>query len=914
MRDGEDDRGATASHGPKGLSSCTQCQGIFPAAKLTAHDGKLLCADCNRKFGPLDADGRSVAQDAAPAQPSYGARMVASSVTGDPVAVSRQFGGRYEPRPTSLTGATGGLDGEPSRMHGAPPPIPAPPDFATPAAGRAPSPAARASSIGPSGHLEPSRVAGGRISQSGQHAGGAAPPPLTRQDRGSNAMPPWAQQAPGAPHGPGTSAGAAPPDPLAAPAPPRISQRGGQVTNDLDAPVRPVLSQSRFPSWQGAPPVRTDSVAPAPPPAMSSAASAAPGAPDARRASQLGPAAASQADRRRVSQFDGDMRRVSHDGARGGDRFEAYAVLRQQIDGGDDTLDTRRRAAEMASRIGLHLEAVEHYRRCCELAPEDQALRLKLENVQRSVGVDRGGAAPPPAESTRRVAEEARPFWEDLGGAVAYPFRGAGVPVLLVGGILFGIGQIIGTINMFAWSVTAMLCGYVAAYLFDVINSTASGKTSPPDLPEASNVLESYVFPFFAYLTCAVVSFVPFVLALWLAGKGWLPSAVNVVLCLAAFALGVFVFPMTLMVRAMFQSISDAANPVIVLGAIGRIFPDYLAMFIATCVLWIAFGIVYSVAWFLTYVTLGAPSPDAVFHLDIARIAAWILFTVLTWPVFLYAWMLQGHLLGRLYRQSLRRLAWFAPATEQSRSARRLSAGLTVAAGVSLLALCGAAWGAGKVFERYRASPNSGSFGLQCPLGDGSKLTYFWEHTDGMAGLTEYAFSSQADGTMRVTATTKLAGRPGEGSVETVGIFDPDTGVFTEAVPVWGQGVHYDGRTGQHVPFFGPKRASLGSTYINDWSIRSSERWQGAWACWKVHQDASTLDLYFDTKTGVLVGSSFGGVGFKITAWLVEAHNVAGVANGPPANRNFNVTDGGMDDFNGLPVPRDAPDSPYAPR
>ena len=109
MRDGEDDRGATASHGPKGLSSCTQCQGIFPAAKLTAHDGKLLCADCNRKFGPLDADGRSVAQDAAPAQPSYGARMVASSVTGDPVAVSRQFGGRYEPRPTSLTGATGGL-------------------------------------------------------------------------------------------------------------------------------------------------------------------------------------------------------------------------------------------------------------------------------------------------------------------------------------------------------------------------------------------------------------------------------------------------------------------------------------------------------------------------------------------------------------------------------------------------------------------------------------------------------------------------------------------------------------------------------------------------------------------------------------------------------------------------------------
>jgi hypothetical protein len=74
---------------------------------------------------------------------------------------------------------------------------------------------------------------------------------------------------------------------------------------------------------------------------------------------------------------------------------------------------------------------------------------------------------------------------------------------------------------------------------------------------------------------------------------------------------------------------------------------------------------------------------------------------------------------------------------------------------------------------------------------------------------------------------------------------------------------------------------------MNDWPARSRERFRDTWDCWKVHDTQSTADLFFDTKSGVLVGRRFTGMGYVVTEWLVEAHGVAGVRNGPPAGRDF---------------------------
>ena len=44
----------------------------------------------------------------------------------------------------------------------------------------------------------------------------------------------------------------------------------------------------------------------------------------------------------------------------------------------------------------------------------------------------------------------------------------------------------------------------------------------------------------------------------------------------------------------------------------------------------------------------------------------------------------------------------------------------------------------------------------------------------------------------------------------------------------------------------------IGSTYVNEWTVRGSEIWKEKWTAWKVHDDESTRDLYYDAKNGVL--------------------------------------------------------------
>src|SRR6185503_20944727 len=110
--------------------------------------------------------------------------------------------------------------------------------------------------------------------------------------------------------------------------------------------------------------------------------------------------------------------------------------------------------------------------------PNDDGLRMKLANVERAAsartGVGASSGADPVREAPTKRVEEAEPFWDDLGSVLSYPFRGVGPTVLLLGGVLFGIGQLIASFNMFAAVVNIMICGYVAAYFFDVINSSGA--------------------------------------------------------------------------------------------------------------------------------------------------------------------------------------------------------------------------------------------------------------------------------------------------------------------------------------------------------------------------------------------------------------------------------------------------------
>lgn len=838
-----------------GLTSCSRCQGVVPTTETRDVSGSALCEACARRVG-------------APAS------STPPSSTSPPHAASAPAGRAFS-APAPIAGAPSAATVPP------PPPVHAAPPVARE---RMPPPP------GPRPFV-PGAVAGGAPTIGGARAvtsplsGSSAPAPFLSAGPPPRAPTPPAPAFAPPPAAPPVSVAAAPsPAPFA---PPRAA--GAAAAAAAAAPVASAPSS--------APPLPAFGTPAFGAPVSSTPAIERPVAEGSRivqtprfraGASDAGTLFSAQVETPKAPTLrDARVHMGGAPAATQTDAFAEYAALRQRIDAGEDTLEVRRRAAEIAAHLNFTLEALEHYERCAALDPSDLRMQMVLENVRRSAGVLTARDDAPTPQAEGRVAKESAPFWERLGDVLAWPLRGNGKGVLLVGGACFGVLQVLGAFNVYGWLIGIGLWGYIASYFFSVINVSARGRTSPPDLPESGYLLETYVFPFFTFLSCGVIAYLPFLLSLYVAAKGWLPPALVVAVAVLTFVLGAFVFPMVLLVCTMYQSLSEAANPGNVFGSIGRVLPDYLACYVALAVVWTACGVAHAALWFGFYLTLGAPTPDAVLSFDGVRVLSWLLYTLVSWPLFLYCWMLQGHLLGSLYAQGLQRLAWFVRPTDATLRARKMSTALWCGAGAAALLMCGVVWGAATLLRA-----NGGRFGATamletCPVRNGSSLTYFWEHTDGGAGLTTYTFLGLPDGTLRVKAVTRWPDRSLPPTSDDVGVFDPASGAWLSAPRMGDGGGTIEGYPAEHVPFYGPKRASVGSTFVDDWPVRANVRWQDAWQAWKVTHPRTTAELYFDAASGVLVGRRMGGVGFVSTQWLVAAQNVPGVTPGPAPTYDF---------------------------
>ena len=160
------------------------------------------------------------------------------------------------------------------------------------------------------------------------------------------------------------------------------------------------------------------------------------------------------------------------------------------------------------------------------------------------------------------------------------------------------------------------------------------------------------------------------------------------------------------------------------------------------------------------WLVLGQPTVDAVLHFEPIRILSWTVFAVVSCPLFVFTWMVQGHVIGRLYRQGLRRLAWFVPASAPVRERRTMSPAILVSAIAATAFICAAGWGAHRGVAALVASRNTVVVVEKCPFRGGSRLTYCWERSDGGGGLTTYAFDPLPGGKLKVTVSVRLSNRP----------------------------------------------------------------------------------------------------------------------------------------------------------
>jgi hypothetical protein len=152
-----------------------------------------------------------------------------------------------------------------------------------------------------------------------------------------------------------------------------------------------------------------------------------------------------------------------------------------------------------------------------------------------------------------------------LTDSLSYPLRGSGkyllitVAVLSVGADLVSFAPIIGLV---AW---LLLFGYLCGVYFQIIQSTATGDSEAPLLPDTSNIYEDILSPALQVIAVIVVSFLPAIVATYM----WRGDDNGRFIVSILHMLGIFYAPMAILGVAVLGFLG-ASSPHIVIPAIFR--------------------------------------------------------------------------------------------------------------------------------------------------------------------------------------------------------------------------------------------------------------------------------------------------------------------------------------------------------
>jgi hypothetical protein len=256
------------------------------------------------------------------------------------------------------------------------------------------------------------------------------------------------------------------------------------------------------------------------------------------------------------------------------------------------------------------------------------------------------GATPfaaPGAVQTASSPAASRSFYARLPGAFAYPFKGAGIIVLVCATIGFSaVSFISGTI--FAILIRIALYGFVFLFMQNIILTTTSNEKEGLGFPEASGLFGAAF-----QLAGTVVASFWLTLGLEIAkfnGVGVPSEAI-----IASVILGGVYFPMALLVVAMKDTVL-AANPLVVIPAIAKAPTKYSV----TAALTLA---VFGIRQLGSLASGGAGKvslrthDESVFLVAIGIQAVWALLSV-------YLLTVTMRILGVFYNSSKKELGWFS--------------------------------------------------------------------------------------------------------------------------------------------------------------------------------------------------------------------------------------------------------------
>ena len=246
------------------------------------------------------------------------------------------------------------------------------------------------------------------------------------------------------------------------------------------------------------------------------------------------------------------------------------------------------------------------------------------------------------------VEEGEVPFRSLIPGAFKYPLRGDGLILLVTGTIFFllvdGATYIVKYAMFYGFTaliiLTVLSGGYMAAYFWRILASTAMGEDKMPDWPDITDVVSDVVSPFFRFVALCLVCFCPSLIltgyaisltstedTAWL---GWATMALALFSCVY--------FPMAFTAVGMYNTIA-AVNPLLIIPSITKVLKEYTL----TILLLAAALIIRELC--LSYLAV-------IPHF-------WFFATLLNSFLFLYLTTVEVRLLGLLYRVKKYELGWF---------------------------------------------------------------------------------------------------------------------------------------------------------------------------------------------------------------------------------------------------------------
>lgn len=322
-----------------------------------------------------------------------------------------------------------------------------------------------------------------------------------------------------------------------------------------------------------------------------------------------------------------------------------FAEIYQQIAQNPNDPDLRVKLAYVSLDLGRRNEAINAFVRALQLDPSLQFIRARLQSI-----------CTPEELKMYRVPEDVTPFWKDLPGLFTYPIRGNGLGMLIVGSIFFAAAGLVANWGgVWGWAAGVIITGYLAAYCVNVIKTSGVGQKNPPDWPDLSHPADMVGFAMQWFLS-GVAAFFPCILL----GIFVLPEMNNVIgwalMGMSAF-LGVFVYPMAILITALYGSVGASFNYPFVVQSILRIMSEYVMAWVCFLVLAIVVTLLFVLGLALN---LGAAIAGGVVGGELVfAVILFLVYQLLLSGISLYGYMVFCRILGQVYYFSQRKLGWF---------------------------------------------------------------------------------------------------------------------------------------------------------------------------------------------------------------------------------------------------------------